>query len=88
MTTAERRGMDWTLRGLGLAPVTLAALDLANPDRDWIELMASYLVNGRAGWLLTVACLTLAVASLALVDAARRAGTRGPGLWLLRVWAA
>lgn len=75
------------LAGLALAPAAIAAVDLANPQWSSIELLASHFANGRAGWLITMAALSLAAATAALIGPAA-AHTRGhrTGLLLLGVW--
>lgn len=77
------------LAGLAGYVAAAGAADLANPDRSPVESMVSHYVHAEAGWLITVALLSLAVASALLLRlvATRTRGGR-PGLWLLGVWTA
>jgi hypothetical protein len=60
-----------------------------NPDWSPVEMMVSHYVHARAGWLITVALLSLAVASAVLLRLAATRTTGGRlGLGLLGVWAA
>lgn len=78
----------WILAGLSAAPVGIALADLANPQWSWIELMASHFVNGRAGWLITIAGVAAAIASASLIGpAATYTRRHRAGLWLIGVWA-
>lgn len=85
--TLDRSSTARILFGLALGPAAIAALDFANPQWSSVELAASHFVNGRVGWLLTMACLSLAAGSAALIGAAAPY-TRGnrAGLWVLGVW--
>ncbi|MFC0531811.1 DUF998 domain-containing protein [Phytohabitans kaempferiae] len=76
------------LAGLAAAPIAIALADLANPQWSWVEVMGSHFVNGRAGWLITIAGVAAATASASLIAPAA-AYTRGhrAGLWLIGVWA-
>ena len=91
MTSTTRNTAPTTapiLAGLAVGPLGIAAADLANPDWPWIEWMASYFVNGRAGWLITLAAVSLAVASASLIGpAAAHTRRHRAGLWLLGIWA-
>jgi hypothetical protein len=79
--------MRIVLAGLTGFLVMAGAADLVNPGWSPVESMVSHYVHARAGWLITVALLSLAAASAALLRrAAGRAGRLGPAL--LGVWAA
>lgn len=94
MHTVERsrrrtRSADGVLAGLAGYLVAAGAADLLNPDWSPVESMVSHYVHARAGWLITVALLSLAAASAMLLRLVV-AGTTGGrlGLCLLGVWTA
>lgn len=100
MPTVERRrhnrsalgrptAADAVLTGLAGYLVAAGAADLANPDWSPVEFMVSHYVHATAGWLITVALLSLAAASALLLWLAAGRTTGGRlGLWLLGVWTA
>lgn len=74
----------WFIVGLlGASAAAIVVADLVNPGYDWVAVPVSRYVNGTAGRLTTVAILGIGVASAAVV-----ARVRGPGRWVLAVWAA
>jgi len=80
--------LSGVLTGLFAAPAAVAALDLANPQWSWIELPASTFVDGRSGWLLSLAAISAGLATAAMIRpmAANTRGSRA-GVGLLGVWA-
>jgi hypothetical protein len=87
--TGRRLTADLVLIALGGYLVAAGAADLVNPDWSPVETMVSHYVHARAGWLITVALLSLAAASAVLLRTAatRTVGGRA-GLWSLAVWTA
>lgn len=85
----RRIAVDAVLTGLIGYLAAAGAADLVNPDWSPVESMVSHYVHARAGWLITVALLSLAAASAVLLRLAATR-TRGGrlGLWLLGVWTA
>jgi Protein of unknown function (DUF998) len=85
----RRFAIDAILVGLTGFVAAAGTADLANPDWSPVESMVSHYVHARAGWLITVALLSLAAASAVLLRLAA-SRTRGGrlGLWLLGVWTA
>ncbi|GIJ78668.1 Protein of unknown function [Micromonospora phaseoli] len=87
----SRLAADAALAGLVLALAAIAVADAVNPQWSWVEHMASHFVHGRAGWLITVAGVTIAGASAMLIklsaefNRTSRAGRIGR--WMLGVWA-
>jgi len=68
-------GMILVLIGAVTAVVALVLVDLLNLDHpvlNPIEHMVSYFVHGRAGWLVAVVGLSIALAAFALVPHLRR----------------
>lgn len=86
-TRRERVAFDAVIFALCGYPVASVAADLMNPHWSPVERMVSYYVHARAGWLVTVALLSLSVASAVLLRLAvhRTQGGRA-GLWLLGTW--
>jgi hypothetical protein len=80
---------DAVLVGLTGYVVAAGTADLVNPGWSPVESMVSHYVHAEAGWLITVALLSLAAASAVLLRLAVTR-TRGGrlGLWLLGVWTA
>ena len=79
--------MILVLFGLVSCLACVAAADLLNPQWSWMEEMASHFVNGRAGWLITVALLSISFASALLTWWAARARPRNVGgVWALGIW--
>jgi hypothetical protein len=85
--------MILVLVGLVVCLVCVATVDLLNPQWSRVAEMASHFVNGRAGWLTTVALLSLFLASALVTWSAARARPAGAarawtaGVWALGVWA-
>jgi hypothetical membrane protein len=67
--------------------VLVATADALNPQWSWVEEMASHFVNGRAGWLITLALVVFGTVS-AVVTAvvARTPGHSRTGAWLMAGW--
>jgi hypothetical protein len=83
----QRIAVDVALAGLAGFVAAAGAADLANPRWSPVETMVSHYVHGRAGWLITVALLSLAAASAVLLRlAATRTHGGRLGLGLLGVW--
>lgn len=85
----RRIAVDAVLAGLIGYVAAAGTADIANPDWSPVERMVSHYVYAKAGWLITVALLSLAAASAVLLRLAATR-TRGGrlGLWLLGVWTA
>ncbi|GAA4954403.1 DUF998 domain-containing protein [Actinoplanes utahensis] len=84
-----RRRLDTVPAGLAGFVAAAGLADLLNPGWSPVERMVSHYVHGRAGWLIPLALLSLAVASGVLLR--RIAGhTRDgrAGLWSLGAWTA
>ena len=85
----RRMAVDAVLAGLTGYVAAAGTADFINPDWSPVESMVSHYVHARAGWLITVALLSLAAASAVLLRLAATR-TRGGrlGLWLLGTWTA
>ena len=78
--------LPWAaVAALGLAAAAIAAADLLNPQYSPVSEVVSRYVNGTAGWLVTVAVLSIAGGSAVLVALLGRVGA---GRWVLGLWAA
>jgi hypothetical protein len=74
---------------LGLTAATIAAADLLNPQYSPLSEVVSRYVNGTAGWLVTLAILSMGAASAVLLGLLRGRGTGWrAGRWALAVWTA
>lgn len=77
---------------LGLTAATITAADLLNPQYSPVSEVVSRYFNGTAGWLVTLAILSMGAASAVLFVLLRGARGHGAGWragrWALAVWTA
>lgn len=86
--TGRTTRLAWAaVAATGVTAAAIAAADVLNPRYSPVSEVVSRYVNGTAGWLVTVAILSMGAGSAVLVALLGRLGVRR-GRWALAAWAA